>query len=199
MPVELPDHDDIANVFVELAALYPPSELHGFYVGQQVLGAKLEEAGLRQQVEQLLDVDSIGPDHWQPLLELNKASAGQLAGEISELTLLLPDVDIDLGQRVAAVGSWCQGFLTGFAMAGKQRQASEGQQQYSSTVSEILSDIAAISQAGLDGQESEEGEEGEAQFRELVGYLEMAVVTVFVECCSQEVLKGDHPTPKQVH
>ena len=44
MPVELPDHDDIANVFVELAALYPPSELHGFYVGQQVLGAKISRA-----------------------------------------------------------------------------------------------------------------------------------------------------------
>lgn len=196
MPVELPDHDDIANVFVELAALYPPSELHGFYIGQQVLGARLEEAELRKQVEQLLDVESISPEQWQSLLALNHASAAQLAGEISAMTLLLPDTDIDMGQRVAAVGSWCQGFLTGFAMAGKARQKSEGQQKYSDTVAEILSDIAAISQAGLD---SHEGEEAEAQFLELVAYLEMAAVTVFVECCSQALLKGEHPAPKQVH
>lgn len=195
MSLELPDHDDIADVFVALAALYPPSELHGFYVGQQVLGVRLEEAAMRKQVEQLLDVESIAPEQWQLLLSLNQASAAQLGGEISAMTLLLPDEDVDLGQRVAAVGSWCQGFLTGFAMAGKQRQASEGKQHYSETVAEILSDMAAISQAGLDSQESDEAE---AQFLELVAYLEMAAVTVFVECCSQELLKGDHPAPKQL-
>lgn len=196
MSVELPDHDDIANLFVELAALYPPSELHGFFVGQQVLGVKVDDASLRRQVEQLLDVESISAGQWQRLEALNQAVAAQLGGEISAMALLLPDEDVDLGQRVAAAGSWCQGFLTGFAMAGKQRQASEGQTSYSDTVAEILSDIAAISQAGFDTDESEESE---AQFAELVGYLEMAVVTVFVECCSQEVLKGDHPTPRQVH
>lgn len=196
MSVELPDHDDIANLFIELAALYPPSELHGFFVGQQVLGVWTEDASLRALVEQLLDVESMNSEQWRRLQALNQAAATQLGAEISALALLLPDEDIDLGQRVAAVGSWCQGFLTGFAMAGKQRQASEGQQQYSVTVAEILSDIAAISQAGFDTDESAEAE---ADFKELVGYLEMAVVTVFVECCSQEVLKGEHRAPRQVH
>ncbi len=196
MPVELPDHDDIANVFVELGALYPPSELHGFFVGQQVLGVRVDDAESRTQVEQLLDVESINAEHWHHLQALKLAVAAQLGAEISAMALLLPDDDVDLGQRVAAVGSWCQGFLTGFAMAGKQRQVSEGQQKYSKTVSEILSDIAAISQAGLDSQE---GDEEYAQFRELVEYLEMAAVTIFVECCAQEVLKGEHPAPKQLH
>ncbi len=196
MSVELPDHDDIANLFVELGALYPPSELHGFFVGQLVLGARPDDDNLRSQVEQLLDVESISPEQWLPLKALNQTAATQLGGEISAMTLLMPDLDIDLGQRVAAVGSWCQGFLTGFAMAGKERQQKDGQQNYTDTVAEILSDIAAISQAGLD---SDESEESEAYFTELVGYLEMAVVTVFVECCSQQALKGDHPAPKQLH
>ncbi|MFT5032103.1 MAG: hypothetical protein ACI89D_002606 [Bermanella sp.] len=196
MSIELPDHDDIANVFVELGALYPPSELHGFFVGQQVLGVRIDDVESRTQVEQLLDIESIKAEHWQHLLALKLAAAAQLGAEISAMALLLPDDDVDLGQRVAAVGSWCQGFLTGFAMAGKQRQTTEGQQQYSKTVSEILSDIAAISQAGLD---SEESDETQAHFQALVEYLEMATVTIFVECCAQEVLKGEHPAPKQVH
>lgn len=182
MSVEMPDHDDVANVFVELAALYPPSELHGYFVGQLVHGIALDEDDLRGQVRQLLDCEAIGPEQWQLLMAVQRAAAEQLTGDISAMTLLLPDEDIDLGQRVAAVGSWCQGFLTGFAVAGKARLEREGAQSYPEAVSEILSDIAAISQAGFDNEESEAAEQ---QYREIVAYLEMAAVTTFVECCSR--------------
>ena len=192
MSAELPDHDDVANIFVELAALYPPSELHGYFVGQLVHGGAPDEDGLRAQVRQLLDCEAISPEQWQSLMAVHRAAAEQLTGDIGALTLLLPDEDIDLGQRVAAVGSWCQGFLTGFAVAGKARLEREGAQAYPEAVSEILTDIAAISQAGFDNEESEAAEQ---QYREIVAYLEMAAVTVFVECCSRAAPKAE-PAPK---
>ena len=61
---------------------------------------------------------------------------------------------------------------------------------------EILTDVAAISQAGL---EAEQTEETEQQYNELVKYLEMAAVSVFVECCTQSRRPGEHPAPKQLH
>ncbi|MBB3048394.1 hypothetical protein FHR99_002668 [Litorivivens lipolytica] len=196
MATALPDHDDIADLFVRLGALYPPAELHGFFVGQVVVGERIDEKQLREQAAQLLDVDSFGDADWPHLLRLYQVAVEQLGGDIGAMTLFLPGDDVDLDQRVSAVGSWCQGFLTGFAMAGKQREKNEGAQQYSTTVSEVLTDIAAISQAGLD---TEQSEEAERQFSELVSYLEMAVVSVFVECCSQARRAGEHPAPKQVH
>lgn len=196
MAAKLPDHDDIADIFLRLGALYPPSELHGFLLGQLVIGQRIEEKTLREQVAQLLDCDAFPDDDWAVLMQVYQAASEQLGADIHATSLLLPGDEVDLGQRVASVGSWCQGFLTGFAMAGKVREQQEGKQQYSAAVSEILNDMASISQAGLD---DEAGAEAEDQFRELVSYLEMATVSLFVECCSQSALTGAHPAPKQLH
>lgn len=196
MTTTLPDHDDIADLFVRLGALYPPSEMHGFIVGQLVIGHKIDEQRLREQVGQLLDCESIADPDWAQMMEVYHSAVAQLGADIHALSLLLPDESTDLDQRVAAVGSWCQGFLTGFAMAGKQRQQAEGKQQFSEAVTEILNDIAAISQAGLD---STGDEAAEAQFAEVVTYLEMASVSLFVECCSQAALAGQAPAAKQIH
>lgn len=196
MATALPDHDEIADIFARLGALYPPSELHGFFVGQLVVGERIDENRLREQSAQLLDLDAFNDADWASLMRLYQVAVEQLGGEIGATTLFLPDEDIDLDQRVSAVGSWCQGFLTGFAMAGKQREKSEGAQNYSSAVGEILTDVAAISQAGLDAEHSAEAEE---QYAELVKYLEMASVSVFVECCTQSGRAGQHKAPKQLH
>lgn len=196
MSAKLPDHDDIADIFLRLGALYPPSELHGFLLGQLVVGERIEEKTLREQVAQLLDCESFPDADWAVLMQVYQAASEQLGADINATTLLLPGEDVDLGQRVASVGSWCQGFLTGFAMAGKARELKEGKQKYSKAVSEILNDMAAISQAGLD---DETGAEAEEQFNQLVSYLEMATVSLFVECCTQSALSGNHPAPKQLH
>ena len=196
MATALPNHDEIADVFVRLGALYPPSELHGFFVGQLVVGERIDESRLREQAAQLLDIEAIADQDWAELMRLYQVTVEQLNADIGALTLFLPEEDIDLDQRVSAVGSWCQGFLTGFAMAGKEREKNQGAQNYSDAVGEILTDVAAISQAGL---EAEQTEETEQQYNEMVKYLEMAAVSVFVECCTQSRRPGEHPAPKQLH
>ena len=94
--------------------------------------------------------------------------------------LLLPDDDSDFSERIECLGQWCQGFLAGFAAGGKERQAKQGQQQYSAEVSEALSDIAAISQIGLGDDEAPE--QSETDFFEITEYVRLAALTIYLDC-----------------
>jgi uncharacterized protein YgfB (UPF0149 family) len=93
-----------------------------------------------------------------------------------DLELLLPDDEFDLDQRIASLGQWCQGFLTGFAMAGKQQV--DGEKTYSEELTEAISDIAAIAQVSADEGDDEEGEQDYFAVSE---YVRIAAMTIFVE------------------
>ena len=179
--IELPDFDDIADCFWRLGALQSPSELHGYLLGQLANGNGPASEQWLQQAAAFIDaVEPPNDDDSRCLLELHAASSEQLqAGEMN-LQLLLPDDEVELPLRISAVGQWCQGFLKGFALAGKAAQAEQGQQQYSTDTSEALSDIASISQISIDGEEVDL-DKNEKDYFEVYEYLRLAAMNIYLD------------------
>lgn len=183
---ELPDFDDIADCFWRLGALQSPSQLQGYLLGQLANGNDLDSGQWLAQATAFIDaVELPGDEDGRCLLALYNASRERLIADEMSLQLLLPDDELELPLRIAAVGEWCEGFLKGFAMAGKSLQAQQGQQQYSADVSEALSDIAAISQISIEGEEIDLAK-NERDYVEVTEYLRVAVMNIYLDCLSRE-------------
>lgn len=177
-----PDFDDLAAVFWRLGSMLSPSQLHGYLMGQLAVGALMPADIWLPAAWQLIDgVEAAKPEDDEVLLRLLLASRESLAEAEADNPLLLPDDEVEFDQRVECLGHWCRGFLAGFAAGGKDRKASQGQQQYTAEVSEALSDIAAISQISLDDSE----EQSEGDFFEVAEYVRLATLTIYLDCQPQ--------------
>tara|TARA_R110000868_G_scaffold411493_2_gene704606 strand:- start:19046 stop:19747 length:702 start_codon:yes stop_codon:yes gene_type:complete len=180
-----PHFDDFATVFWRLGSMLPPSQLQGYVMGQLAVGAELTEQQWLQQAWQLIDSVEPGSNEDNQLLaELLATTQANFAEGSLNAQLLLPDDDIELSQRVECLGFWCQGFLTGFALAGKQKKQAAGQQAYSSDVSEALSDMAAIAQVSLSADDS--SEQSEADFFDVIEYVRLAAMNIYFECLPKQ-------------
>ncbi len=177
---DIVDHDDLANVFLGMGALQSPAELHGYAVGFIAVGGRTERSGWLKHCCDLLDIESPDPEQSDELFRVYTAAKTALASDDLALQLLLPGDELDLDQRIASLGQWVQGFLTGFAMAGKQLQKDGGSlEALSSDSREALSDLAAIAQISAD----EAGAEGaEQDFFEICEYVRVVAMTVNTEC-----------------
>ncbi len=108
---------------------------------------------------------------------LYQSTFWQLTERLSEFEPLLPDDGDDVGQRTAALGHWCEGFLHGLVSAKhgdalKERLAAE-------PLSDIIKDMLQITRAGLD--EESDDEENESAYVELVEYLRVAAQLCYEE------------------
>ncbi|MFQ3200539.1 MAG: hypothetical protein ACI9SK_001264 [Zhongshania sp.] len=186
------EHDDLANLFLSLGALQPPSELHGYAAGFVSVGGRITADGWVKHCIDLLDCDTPDPEQNQVFYTVYTSALDNMeSGEMS-LDLLLPDDEFDLDQRISSLGQWCQGYLTGFAMAGKQ-QSIDQQKTYSPDLTEAISDIAAIAQVSADEQTDEEGEQ---DYFAVCEYVRVAAMTIFVECNGGEATADDAKTPR---
>lgn len=197
----MPEHDDMADLLLSLGALQPPAELHGYLTGQLAVGARLDGDTWVRQAQAFLDCQPPDPQQRQLFDDLYRATLAQLEEGQMALDLLLPEEDVDLDQRAESLGHWCQGFLAGFALAGKQRQREQGQQQFSDDISEVLSDMAAISQIGVrDEDEAEREEDRENQLFAVCEYVRLAALNVFIECnAPAEVRAGQAKKEPPLH
>ena len=71
-------------------------------------------------------------------------------------------------------------------------QQAQGQQQYSQDVTEAITDIAAISQIGL-GDDDEDAQQREHNLFDLVEYLRLAAITIYLECHQAEAVAATEP------
>jgi uncharacterized protein len=193
-----PEYDELADVFWRLGVMQSPSELQGRLAGQLAVGETLSAEQWLQQTKEFLDpVGEVSDEDRRTLLDLHSATCSQVGGGGLNLELLIPDDTVEMSQRVESLGQWCQGFLKGFAMAGKALQQRKGQQQYSAELSEILSDMAAISQAGISDDETDL-ESGEQYFFEINEYLRMAAITVYYECTNPPATLNPQTDPEEL-
>ncbi|MEM7082850.1 MAG: UPF0149 family protein [Pseudomonadota bacterium] len=86
--------------------------------------------------------------------------------------LLLPDDDTPLSARVAALASWCQGYLYGLAQGGlKQFEGLPGDCE------EILKDLVELTKATVE----DDSESSEHDFFELSEYVRVGVQLIYEE------------------
>jgi uncharacterized protein YgfB (UPF0149 family) len=95
-----------------------------------------------------------------------------LTGDEMAFAPLLPDDAEPLGERIAALGGWCQGYLYGLAVRGLKDLG-----ELPDDVREVLGDLAQIAQAGPDDDDDEEG--GEQAYADLVEYVRVGVQWVY--------------------
>ncbi len=106
------------------------------------------------------------------LTALFEDTRAALMGDEMAFGPLLPDDEEPLGDRISALGGWCQGYLYGLAVRGLKDF-----RELPDDVREILGDLAQIAQAGPDDDDDDEG--GEQAYAELVEYVRVGVQWVF--------------------
>jgi uncharacterized protein len=164
--------DQLCDLLVPLGTINSPSELHGLLCGKLCGGAQLSEVPWLLEAVEFLDFTQ-APDERvrHALSQLYHVTLAQL-GDGFSLKLMLPDDDVELSQRTAALGQWCYGFLTGFGSAGKADRV------LTEEVEDGLRDLAAIAQIAI---EDGEDDADEADFAEVSDYARLLAASLFLE------------------
>ncbi|OJT53491.1 YecA/YgfB family protein [Pseudomonas moraviensis] len=160
-----------------------PAELHGVLLGRSCAGAGFDHEGWLIDAAELLEGD-IQDNVRNALIGLQEMVKGELTGDDVTVVLLLPTDDAPLADRAAALGEWCQGFLSGFGLTRRAYALSD-------EANEVLRDLAAISQV----QDAlEESEDGESDYMEVMEYLRVAPLLLFSETKKADVPPAAKPS-----
>lgn len=191
---QAPDYQGLNALLAPLGVIVEPAELHGILCGKLSGGASISETDwLLEAVEELDFVQPPDAEVRIALSQLFHASQAQLARQDFDLQLLLPGDDAPVERRVSCLSRWCQGFLVGFGSAGKV-----GDAQLSEQHRETLEDLASIARVELDQDDSDAMQAAEADYMELVEYVRMAALGLFMEFGSKQQA-GAAPDEPTVH
>jgi yecA family protein len=170
------DFDEFADYLLDQGLQASPSQLHGCLSGLLSAGASHEaEYGL-DALTQSLNLNLHG-ELASRVMQLYSVTADALQDDEFTFHPMLPDDEEDIVARTAALASWCEGFLAGFAYRLAGEDASSG--SLSEEAGEVLRDIAAMAQAEAGPDET--NDDAEESFSELVEYLRVAVVNIFMD------------------
>lgn len=169
-----PTFDECANALLEAGVLVSPAEVHGALSGLLSGGFGGSAGDAISELEKTLDVALAGAAAEQ-VERLYTHAAGQLAAGDFEFEPMLPDDSLELDQRVAAMASWCRGFLGGYAQSRVSADTADSPVAVDSA--EALRDFAAIAQAAADDPD----EDAEGEYLELVEYLRVAAMNVMAD------------------
>lgn len=174
--VDVFDFNEFADHLLDQGVLASPSQLHGCLSGLLGAGASQEPEYALSALRESLSLDLYG-ELASRVMQLYSVTAAALQDDDYVFHPLLPDDDEEIALRTAALASWCEGFLAGFAYRVAAVDTSAALQ--SGEVGEVLRDIAAMAQA--EAGEYEDEEDAENNFSELVEYLRVAVMNVFMD------------------
>ncbi|HWK74848.1 MAG TPA: UPF0149 family protein [Povalibacter sp.] len=164
---------EIARVLQSAGSTVPAAEAHGCLCGALCMSA---DYSLERWLEEVVpsEEETLAEETVQPLRLLFADTVAALRGDAMEFEPFLPDDEVPLEQRTAALSQWCQGFLYGFGSV-RAIQAEE----LPSSIDEILRDLANISRAEVDVGEA--GEEQEQAYSDVVEYLRAGVQLIHDE------------------
>jgi len=170
------DFDEVAGHLLEQGALLSPSQVHGCLCGLLGAGAPVEAEYGVDALASSLDLVAHG-ELASRAMQLYTVSAATLRDDEFTFAPLLPADEVDIALRTEALADWCNGFLTGFAYVAAAAEKSGS--VLSGESGEALRDIAAMSRAEAGADEL--GEEAEESYFELVEYLRVAVVNIYMD------------------
>lgn len=175
---QLLSFDEYCDFLAPIGALNSPAELHGMLCGLLSGGARPGTSKWQSVAIEFLDLDEldaslISAEFQQAIVDMYSATLSALDDETMGFNLVLPEEDVEMGQRLQTLSQWCHGFLSGFGSSGLS-----GEQSFSPESAEALRDFAAIVQIGTDEDDTEQSE---ADLFEVCEYVRVAVIHLFLE------------------
>lgn len=157
-----------------VGAVMDAAETHGVLCGLLCASPPPfnEDLWFRTTLGQTSCDDQLAKECQRQLILLKAYTLSQLSSPHCDFTLVLPEDEKPLTERVQALGGWCEGFLFGL------RQAHLHDRPLSQSAQEFIQDVISISRIAPLEQESEEGE---SNFTQVVEYLRVGVLTLCEE------------------
>lgn len=175
------DFDSVQNALERLGTTADASESHGTLCGL-LLGNSTMAMWLAHALDAVPEQgDVLAAEQLQILQQLFEQTRERLNIEDMSLELLLPDDSKKLTERLVNLASWCQGFLYGITVIGRNNSETQDEQSR-----ECLSDLLEISKLDTEEVASEETEQ---QFAEIVEHVRMSVLML------NEILNPVMPSP----
>ena len=167
----VPDYPQLAALLRGLGYPHDPANFHG-----AVCGALCVQSPEQIDFTRLLGEPgaTIGPAAAEDFATLRDAALAAMSDMQTGFMPLLPEDDIELGERARALAQWCEGFLYGLA-GGRALQLDET----SDELREVIGDFAEFTRAGL--REGDDVEVEEGAYAELVEYIRVGAQLVFME------------------
>jgi uncharacterized protein YgfB (UPF0149 family) len=172
-----PVSEVLHNILITANAPWDLAEAHGACCGWACLGGSAAIQGWAEEILGRVDLDdALDLQRQRVLYEF--AARVQLGFEKGDLDfeLLLPDDSALLGERIAALADWCQGFMHGLAAGGAGDTERVEQAMARGATREILDDFGEITRAAV-GEES--ADVAEQAYAELVEYIRASVQLIY--------------------
>lgn len=176
---------ELEQIMHELGAQVCAAEAHGLLVGMSCLARQpIKEEDWRVALTETLDCKPPTQKQWDKFKKVTE----QISDEFNHLnfafSILLPDDEEDLADRVAALGYWCRGYLSGLGLVGITSDDLKND-----IVKELIHDISQIAHINMDTDASEDDE---FNYMEIVEYVRIAVQNIRVELQGTEEQKMIH-------
>jgi len=149
------------------------SESHGMATGMLCVNVHTQSDFWLREI--LQDNDEINQTDRKLLEQLFEDTRSKLDSDEFTFTLLLPDEDMPLHERLEALRTWCQGFLYGIGSIPHSSELTEDSR-------ETMKDIAEFTKLDSDA----EGEEAENEYMEISEFLRAAVLFMRTELTSEQ-------------
>lgn len=167
----VPNYDQIEDALTGVQSPFSPEDCHGMLCAMLIVNNSLK---FKRWLDEICtrsysdgEISSASHDAFTCLYDHTRQ---ELDDSLLNFSLLIPEEDSTLSQRVASLKKWCDGFLFGLALAGLKDMSQLPEDSY-----EIMQDIVSISQASED---DEEDEINEAAYLDIVEYVRMGVLLV---------------------
>lgn len=179
-------YDELERCLAKLGAEAEAAETHGGLCGVLCATGDIGQADwLRMALGDEVDAETVSPAQGKLILNVATETKAALNSDDLDFALFLPDEEAaDVEDQVLALGDWCRGFLYGLSHGGIQEFKS-----LPGDAAEVVDDILAISQVGVEGMDREEAE---AQLLELAEYVRMGVILINEEL--QPLKQAPEPT-----
>lgn len=173
------DFDEIANRMLELGMMESPAYLHATMVGKIAAGQRFTDEQWLDELDALLEPEEVFSSEDEVFFNFIHAHIlSSIKDQEFGFYPLLPSDDEALEQRLQSLSQWCENFMVGFALVGKEIE------ELPDIVNEALHHLAAISQ--VDSQEESFDDSAEEDFAQLVEYVRLAAMNIYYEYAEPE-------------
>ena len=170
------EFDDLQNRLMHTEVLQSPAELHGLVSGMLCCRPELETDRLLADLWIQLDLDPVELHEIDGILRLLFDSVRHALNDSDFIFYpLLPSDEEDLSWRTECLGGWCQGFLSGYGLGTDPDRG-----PLDDETGDILKNFYEFTKISS-VYDDEDIEELEADYFELVEFLKVTVIHLFLE------------------